>query len=183
MDKKKAALVVLGLIVIVLITGTIIAAIKNKALDKDKDEVKMPTTFTISYSYGGGYTTYASSLTRKITVDQDGKVVIELDVDDPLVAPMEYKIDKDKANELMKYFYKNKFYDLKKDLSVDDVTDMYSSYLEVKSNTFNRKVGGYAASLNDKFKKFETKFDSIISEDMMKEFNKRVTEAYEKSDY
>lgn len=182
MKNKKAVIVVFALIVVVLVIGIVIAGVK-KHKTKD-DEVKEPTKFTISYSYGGGFTTYANSITRKITVDQDGNVKVELGIDDSLVKPAEYKIDKKDAKELMEYFYDNEFYELKKDLSEDDVTDMYSSYLEVKSDAFNRKVGGYAASLNKKFRKFESKFEEIVlNKEVMEKFNKDVIDAYEKSDY
>ena len=184
MKNKKAVIVVFALIVVVLVIGIVIAGVKKHKTSDDDDKVKMPTTFTISYSYGGGFTTYANSITRKITVDQDGNVKVELGIDDSLVKPAEYKIDKKDAKELMEYFYDNEFYELKKDLSEDDVTDMYSSYLEVKSDAFNRKVGGYAASLNKKFRKFESKFEEIVlNKEVMEKFNKDVIDAYEKSDY
>ena len=80
MKNKKAVIVVFALIVVVLVIGIVIAGVK-KHKTKD-DEVKVPTKFTISYSYGGGFTTYANSITRKITVDQDGKVKVELGIDD-----------------------------------------------------------------------------------------------------
>ena len=138
----------------------------------------MPTKFTISYSYGGGYTYYSRSLTRKISVDQDGKVKLELDIDNPRVEPMEYKVDKEKAIKLMKYFYNNKFYDLN-DISLDFyVTDYITSYLEVKSDTFNKKIGGYAANLHKDFHMFVKEFDIIKNLEIETIFDEKVDESY-----
>ena len=180
MKNKKAIIIVVLLIVVVLLAGMVIAKIRDKKLDVDK-EVTVPKTFVITYSYGGGFTTYANSLTRSISIDQDGKVIIKLAIDDPLVEPLEYSIDKEKANELIKFFVDNKFDKVKKDLSQNDVTDLNTSYIEVSSNTINRKVGGYAASINDKFRKYSHKFMSYIDENKLNEFNNKVTQAYEKS--
>ena len=142
------------------------------------NKIKMPTKFTISYSYGGGYTYYSRSLTRKISVDQDGKVKLELDIDNPRVEPMEYKVDKEKAIKLMKYFYNNKFYDLN-DISLDFyVSDYITSYLEVKSDTFNKKIGGYAANLHKDFHMFVKEFDIIKNLEIETIFDEKVDESY-----
>ena len=142
------------------------------------NKIKMPIKFTISYSYGGGYTYYSRSLTRKISVDQDGKVKLELDIDNPRVEPMEYKVDKEKAIKLMKYFYNNKFYDLN-DISLDFyVTDYITSYLEVKSDTFNKKIGGYAANLHKDFHMFVKEFDIIKNLEIETIFDEKVDESY-----
>ena len=142
------------------------------------NKIKMPTKFTISYSYGGGYTYYSRSLTRKISVDQDGKVKLELDIDNPRVEPMEYKVDKEKAIKLMKYFYNNKFYNLN-DISLDFyVTDYITSYLEVKSDTFNKKIGGYAANLHKDFHMFVKEFDIIKNLEIETIFDEKVDESY-----
>ena len=180
MKNKKAIIIVVILIVLVLIIGTIVAAIKKHNTEEENAKVKMPTKFTISYSYGGGFTTYADSLNREITIDQDGNVTIELTIDDSKVEPLKYNIGKDKAKELMKFFYENEFYDVKKDLSNNNVTDLDSRYIEVKSNTFNRRVGGYAASINNKFRKFSTKIIDIVGEEKIQEFRDSVIKAYEK---
>ncbi len=177
---KKAVLVVVSLIVLVLIVGLIIAAIKNKD-NKEEKEISMPSKFTISYCYGGGFTTYANSLNRCMSVDQDGNVKIELTIDDSKVKPLEFKVEAKDAKTLMRYFYDNEFYNLKKDLSKDDVTDLDTSYLEVESNTFNRKVGGYAASIDSKFRKFSNKVYELVGEEKVNEFSESVIKAYEKS--
>ncbi len=180
MKNKKAIIIVTILIVIVLIIGIVIAAIKKHNMEEDNEKGKMPTKFSISYSYGGGFTTYADSLHREITIDQDGNVTIELTIDDSKVEPLKYNIGKDKAKELMEFFYENEFYSVKKDLSNNDVTDLDSRYIEVKSNTFNRRVGGYAASLNNRFRKFSSKIVDTVGEEKIKEFRDSVIKAYEK---
>jgi len=179
MNNKKAVMIVVALIVIVIIIGGVIAGIKARHFKEEK-KIEMPTEFTISYSIGGGYTTYANALTRKITLDQDGNVTIELTEKDSLVEPVKYKVDKEKAEKVMKYFYDNEFYSVKKDLSEDGITDYTTSYLEVKSNTFNRRVGGYAAGTKSIFRKFTDEFYTIVDSEVMKKFNDDVTKAYEK---
>ena len=145
--------------------------------DKE-NKIKMPSEFEISYSYEGGYTvSYESSLPTKITVNQDGDVTMEhgtnFGSEEFGIKPKPaYNVDKSQAIDLIKFFYENKFYDLPEDLSDDSWCDATSDYLEVKSNTFNRKVGGYAAFENDIFRKFQKRFYKIINRDLLEQSKK-----------
>ena len=125
----------------------------------------MPSKFLISYSCEGGYTaSYEDSLRKTITINQDGEVRnlgLVFDFSDEFDKST-YKVDKTKAIELMKFFYENKFYELPEDLSDMGWCDASTVYLEVRSNTFNHKVGGYAASTNDKLQKFIELFQYIV---------------------
>ena len=99
MKNKKGVFIVLGLIVLVVIIGVIIAAVKYK---KEKDNTpKFPTTFTVTYSYGGGYGTVYDMWTREIIIDQDGNVTIRLKNQEVDVEPITYNVGKDAAKELM----------------------------------------------------------------------------------
>ena len=178
MKNKKAIIVVVCLIVIVLVIGMIIAGIKKKKTDDGT--LKTPKEFTITYTIGGGFTTIYNAWNRSISIDQDGDVKIFLPNKQVDVKPVTYKVDKKKAKELIEYFVNNKFNELKEDLSEDDVMDASTAYLEVKSDTLNRKVGGYAAHTNKKFSKFVKQFDEIIDDDIYQEFNDAIKEAYEK---
>ena len=113
----------------------------------------------------GGYTaSYKDSLRKTITINQDGEVRnlgLVFDFSDEFDKST-YKVDKTKAIELMKFFYENKFYELPEDLSDIGWCDASTVYLEVRSNTFNHKVGGYAASTNDKLQKFIELFQYIV---------------------
>lgn len=151
----------------------------NKKSD-DKKMNQMPSEFKISYTNGGGFTScYSEFLTRKFTIDQNGKVKIELVIENSLVKPMEYKVGKDKATNLMKFFYENKFDELPEDLSDQFITDCPTSYLEVSSNTINRKVGGYAAFQHSEFTKFVNQFRTIINNDINNSFDNKVRKQYE----
>ena len=131
----------------------------------------MPSKFLISYSCEGGYTaSYKDSLRKTITINQDGEVRnlgLVFDFSDEFDKST-YKVDKTKAIELMKFFYENKFYELPEDLSHIGWCDASTVYLEVRSNTFNHKVGGYAASTNDKLQKFIKLFDDTIDSEKIK---------------
>ena len=131
----------------------------------------MPSKFLISYSCEGGYTaSYKDSLRKTITINQDGEVRnlgLVFDFSDEFDKST-YKVDKTKAIELMKFFYENKFYELPEDLSAIGWRDASTVYLEVRSNTFNHKVGGYAAYTNDKLQKFIKLFDDTIDSEKIK---------------
>ena len=131
----------------------------------------MPSKFLISYSCEGGYTaSYKDSLRKTTTINQDGEVRnlgLVFDFSDEFDKST-YKVDKTKAIELMKFFYENKFYELPEDLSAIGWRDASTVYLEVRSNTFNHKVGGYAASTNDKLQKFIELFHDTIDSEKMK---------------
>ena len=177
MKNKKAVFIVLGLIVLVVIVGVIIAAIKNK---KEKDNTpKVPTTFTVTYSYGGGFGLVYDMWTREIKVDQDGNVTISLKDGDIDIEPVTYNVGKDKAKELMDVIFENKFYNLDKDLSNKDVVDAGSSYIEVKSNTFNHKAGGYAVD-RKRFMDIRKKIWDLVDLDKLNKFDNDIKEAYEK---
>jgi type III secretory pathway component EscV len=183
MNNKKTILIIVFLIILVLIAGITITVIRSKNDDSDNDKdktLKVPEKFTISYSYGGGFGTIVDSWLRVITLDQDGNVSISVKTDQVVVSPLTYQVDKEKAQEIMKYFIDNHFEKVKKDLSQDDVLDAGSSYLEVKSDVLNREVGGYAAFLDSKFKKFRDKFYEIVDNDKVNEFDKLLKETYEK---
>ena len=175
---KKLLIGIILLIVLILIIACLIAHFKKE--EPEDEKVKVPETFIISYSFGGGFGTYVDSITRKISVDQDGNVKIELDIKDSLVEPLEYKVEKKEAQAVMEYFVDNEFYNLKKDLAQENVYDASSSYLEVKSDSFNRRCGGYAAFIDKKYSKFTREFNKLIDEEKLKEFNAKVKEAYEK---
>ena len=136
-----------------------------------KKNYDMPSKFLISYSCEGGYTaSYEDSLRKTITINQDGEVRnlgLVFDFSDEFDKST-YKVDKTKAIELMKFFYENKFYELPEDLSAIGWRDASTVYLEVRSNTFNHKVGGYAASTNDKLQKFIKLFDDTIDSEKIK---------------
>ena len=149
-------------------------------MNNDHNEIMKPSKFKISYIFGGGFTpSYSLSLFRKFTIDQDGKVILELDEDNSLVKPLQYKVDKVKADNLIKYFYDNKFYELPENLSNYMYTDFETSYLEVNSNTFNRKVGGYAATTFNEFINFVKEFRAIVNDDLEEKFDKKVEKKYE----
>ena len=136
-----------------------------------KKKHDMPSKFLISYSCEGGYTaSYEDSLRKTITINQDGEVRnlgLGFDFSGEFDKPT-YKVDKTKAIELMKFFYENKFYELPEDLSDMGWCDASTVYLEVRSNTFNHKVGGYAAYTNDKLQKFIKLFDDTIDSEKIK---------------
>ena len=136
-----------------------------------KKKHDMPSKFLISYSCEGGYTaSYKDSLRKTITINQDGEVRnlgLGFDFSGEFDKPT-YKVDKTKAIELMKFFYENKFYELPEDLSDMGWCDASTVYLEVRSNTFNHKVGGYAAYTNDKLQKFIKLFDDTIDSEKIK---------------
>ena len=136
-----------------------------------KKNYDMPSKFLISYSCEGGYTaSYEDSLRKTITINQDGEVRnlgLVFDFSDEFDKST-YKVDKTKAIELMKFFYENKFYELPEDLSDIGWCDASTVYLEVRSNTFNHKVGGYAAYTNDKLQKFIKLFDDTIDSEKIK---------------
>ena len=136
-----------------------------------KKNYDMPSKFLISYSCEGGYTaSYEDSLRKTITINQDGEVRnlgLVFDFSDEFDKST-YKVDKTKAIELMKFFYENKFYELPEDLSAIGWRDASTVYLEVRSNTFNHKVGGYAASTNDKLQKFIELFHDTIDSEKIK---------------
>ena len=136
-----------------------------------KKNYDMPSKFLISYSCEGGYTaSYEDSLRKTITINQDGEVRnlgLVFDFSDEFDKST-YKVDKTKAIELMKFFYENKFYELPEDLSDIRWCDASTVYLEVRSNTFNHKVGGYAAYTNDKFQKFIKLFHDTIDSEKIK---------------
>ena len=148
---------------------------KNIKMDtsSNPNEIKIPSEFEISHSYEGGYTnSYSDSLPRKISVNQDGEVKIE--INGYFENCKSYKVEKIQAINLMKFFYENKFYELPEDLSDHTWSDSSTSYLTVISNTFNRRVGGYAASGNEKFSMFLKQFDSIFNDDILEELNKNL---------
>ena len=89
MKKKMSLFIIISLAIIsififLIITNESRKKIKHYNINKIKklrlkefrkisianNKIKMPIKFTISYSYGGGYTYYSRSLTRKITVDK-----------------------------------------------------------------------------------------------------------------
>lgn len=186
MSKRRSLIIVNFLIVFVLIAGIVIAANRNNNEYDDNSggtvkELKVPDKFTITYSYGGGYGTLATTATRVITLDQDGNVSISLEKDEIDVEPVTFHVDKEKAAEVMKFFIDNHFEKVKENLDNNDVLDGDSNYLEVKSDSINRKVGGYAAFTNKNFEKFRTKFYEIVDSSKLKEFNKQVDDAFEKS--
>ena len=79
---------------------------------------------------------------------------------------------------MIKNFYDNKFYELPENLSNYLYTDYETSYLEVNSNTFNRKVGGYDATSCNEFNNFVKEFRAIINNDLEEKFDKKVEKKY-----
>ena len=177
--KGKKILVGISILIVLILIIVLVIFLLNKKDSEEKEEKKTPKSYTISYSYSGGFTTYAGSLKKIISIDQDGNGKIELDIEDSLVEPLTFKVNKEDVKELMDFLVDNKFCDLKEDLSVNDVLDAGSSYMEVKSDTCEHRVGGYAASLNKDFDKFSKKFWKLVDNEKVDEFRKMVEEKYD----
>lgn len=171
--KNKNNLIIVGSLLLVLI---IIAIVLLTTSGKDKE----PSKYSIIYSYGGGFGTYADSLKREITIYDNGNVTIDLENHEVKVEPISYVVDKDKVEEVFNYLIDNGFKDMKEDLSSSDVLDAGSSYIEIKSDTLNKKVGGYAAFTNKKYSKMSKKVNELIDDMKLEEFDKRVDKAVEK---
>ncbi len=186
MNKKKFVFIVLGLIVLVLVAGIIIQAVKrSNIVDKEKEKKKETTVtnFVISYSYASNYGTMIDTIPRKITVDQDGNVEITLISEEIKVTPVKYKVDKSAAKEVFDFMIDKNFMKLKEDLSDHNVLDGGSSHMELKYDNKEKKVGGDNPN-NKTYRKIVSKFsENIINEQKLEDFEDMVEKEYEKSNY
>ena len=165
------------LTILILLTLFIYIIYPNK--DITLKEEPIPEEYTITYSYGGGYGTYVQTLSKEIIISSDGTITIQL-TDKDLVDPITYKEDKKEIDKLYTYLIDNQFKAIKKELTNKNVTDYYSSYITIKYKGYERKIGGYAASLNKRYNKLETKIRDFIDEDKLEEFDNELKE-YEKN--
>ena len=168
----KKTYLLLGVILFIIILVCIIYPNK-KVKTKDNNE-----EFTIIYTYGGGYGTITDTIYKIVTIKSNGDVTFQVEENKhDIAATLEYKIAPEEAKELYDYLIDNNFLKLKEKITDNGVTDYTSSYIEIKSDSVNKKVGGYAASLNKKYAKFENKVIETIGKDKIKEFDKKVSKA------
>ena len=176
MNKNRVKFLII--IVVIIIDFIYLYVLKYKR-DYFKENT-IPEEYIITYRYGGGYTTYANALEKYIMIDYNGDVVIELSDPEIEVDPMLYSVGRDKASELIEYLIKNGFKSIKEDLTDNHVTDASSSYINLQYPGYDKTVGGYAATLNKKFRNYSNKIIETIGEDKLEEFKDRVQEYVEK---
>ena len=175
MKNKKNIIIIEVLVVLLLTVVAIILLVNNK-------EEYSPGEYSIIYTYGGGFGTMASTATREITIQSDGNVTIDLKNHEFNIEPVSYVVEKEKVDEVMHYLIDNGFETMKEDLSDENILDGDSYYIEVKSADLNRKVGGYAPYNNKKFSNMKYEVYKLVDDKKLKEFNDRVTKAYEKQE-
>lgn len=181
MKNQKAIIIVCLLIVLVLIGGLLIAGYKRKQELKEREKMAATSKFVITYTYGGGFGTISTTAMKEISIDQDGNITFRAPKYD-CVETTKYKISKNSAKTLYSILISRGFLDLDEDLSQKDVTDAGSSYVQIKSDNIDRKIGGYAAFINKKYSRLTEEIIKTVGEDKIKDFNELVIQKLEKSD-
>ena len=181
MKKQKAILIVCLLIILVLISGILIAGYKKKRDLKEKDKIIATSKFVITYSYGGGFGTIAQTASKEITIDQDGNITFRAPNYEE-IEPVKYKMTKNQAKALYSILISGGFLDLKEDLSNNDVLDAGSSSIKIESDNFEKEIGGYAAFTNKKYAKLTSEIIKDVGEERINDFEEIVIQTLEKSD-
>ena len=166
---KKSIIIILTILILIFISVFIFIILPSKKVDKDG----IPEHFTIYYTYGGGFGTRGDTISKEVEINSNGHIKIKVDKSEN-IKPLEYNIKEEKVKELYKYLIDNGFEKLKKDLSNDKVMDGGTEYIEIKSDKLNKKVGGYAATTNEKFSKLQHKIVDTIGLEKMQEFDEKV---------
>ena len=139
-------------------------------VDNTLDEI-VPKEYTITYTYGGGFGTVAQTVSKEAIIKSNGDVTIQV-VNSNSADPMKFTVDKDDVEELYKYLMKNNFKKMREKITDDKVMDAGTEYIELETPDFTRKIGGYAASTNNRFAKLENKIKETIGKDKIDEYNK-----------
>ena len=181
MKKQNVILFVCLLIILVLIVVIFVFGLKKRQEMKDKDNLTTTSKFIITYSYGGGFGTIGTTATKEVSIDQDGNITFRAPKHEDVQA-VNYKISKDDAKTLYSILVSRGFFDLKEDLSSDDVMDAGSSYITIKNDNTERKIGGYAAFTNKKYSRLTEEIVKVVGQDRIKGFNEIVIQTLEKSD-
>lgn len=159
------------LCVVIVLIGIIYKSPLHKT---NKENSNSTQDFTIIYKYGGGFGTIESTVTKKVTINQDGLVSISLDDKRFQYKEVKYSVDKENVRKLAQELLDGPFMTLDKDISDYNADDASSSYIEINSNNKNHKVGGYCASCNKIYSKIEKKVWSFIDDNKLKEFKESI---------
>ncbi len=181
MKRKQAIGIGCLIIILVLISGIlIIKHNRNKEL-KEQEKIIATSKFEIIYTYGGGFGTIAHTVTKEVTIDQDGNITFRVPSYED-IEPVKYKMSKSQAKALYSILISRGFMNLPEDLSQNDVTDAGSSFIEIKSDNFERKIGGYAAFINKKYSRLTQEIIKDVGQKRISDFNEIVIQKLEKSD-
>lgn len=165
--KNKILLVIA---IIVIVCGIVFFFL----LGRKEENIEL-NDYVITYTYGGGYGTYVSTATKTIELDNNGNVLIYVDIYGERELK-EYRVSTNGIDDLANEMTKGKFSRLN-NLIDDSCLDAGSSSLSIKSDDYEKKVVNYCMS-NSTYSSAVNDFYNIVGRDRVDDFEDYIWDKY-----
>ena len=169
------------LLLLIAIVIIIASSIVFFLLAKKNDNIQLDGDYIITYSYGGGYGTYISTITKTIELDSKGNVLIYAYVYDEKESK-KYRVSDSEIEDLANEMTHGKFSRLKSDISDDNCLDAGSSTLSIKTKDYEKSVYNYC-KYNKTYDETREAFMNIVGRDNLNDFEEYLGDKYENSGY
>lgn len=168
--KNKILLFVVTIIIIAGIVIFFLLGRKEASFELDDD-------YVITYSYGGGYGTYISSVTKYIELDSNGNVLMYAYVNGEK-EEKEYHVSDSRIDDLATEMAHGKFSRLDSKIVEEHCYDAPGYTLSIKTKNFEKSVYNYC-KYNETFDDIEMKFIDIVDRNKVYNFEDYLRNKYE----
>ena len=166
------------IILLVAVVIIIVSSIVFFLLAKKDDNIQLDGDYIITYSYGGGYGTYISTITKTIELDSNGNVLIYAYVYDEKEVK-KYRVSDSEIEDLANEMTHGKFSRLNSDISDDGCLDAGSSTLSIKTKDYEKSVYNYC-KYNKTYDSAREAFMNIVGRNKISDFEYYLRDKYEK---
>ena len=166
--------ILLFVVTIIIIAGIVIFFL----LGRKEASFELEDDYVITYSYGGGYGTYISSVTKYIELDSNGNVLIYAYVYDEKEVK-KYRVSDSEIEDLANEMTHGKFSRLNSDISDDSCLDAGSSTLSIKTKDYEKSVYNYC-KYNKTYDSAREAFMNIVGRNKISDFEYYLRDKYEK---
>ena len=160
--------------IVVIAVGSIIFFL----LARKVDNIQLDGDYIITYSYGGGYGTYISTITKTIELDSNGNVLIYAYVYGEKEVK-KYRVSDSEIEDLANEMTHGKFSRLKSDISDDNCFDAGSSTLSIETKNYEKSVYNYC-KYNETYDSAREAFMDIVGRNKVSDFEYYLRDKYEK---
>ena len=143
------------IILLVAVVIIVVSSIIFFLLAKKDDNIQLDGDYIITYSYGGGYGTYISSVTKYIELDSNGNVLMYAYVNGEK-EEKEYHVSDSRIDDLATEMAHGKFSRLDSKIVEEHCYDAPGYTLSIKTKNFEKSVYNYC--------KYNETFDDIEKE-------------------
>ena len=165
------------ILLLIAVVVIVVSSIMFFLLAKKNNDIQLEEDYVITYSYGGGYGTYISSVTKYIELDSNGNVLMYAYVNGEK-EEKEYHVSDSRIDDLATEMAHGKFSRLDSKIVEEHCYDAPGYTLSIKTKDFEKSVYNYC-KYNETFDDIEMEFIDIVDRNKIYNFEDYLRNKYE----